>query len=64
MKTINQLVFTLSLALVSVSNAFATPEGPANPVFNTPEIDANIAVLGLGLLAGVMSLVSEYRRKK
>lgn len=62
MKIINQLGFTLSLLLVSISNAFATPLGATVP--NAPEIDANIAVLGLGLLAGVMSLVSEYRRKK
>lgn len=57
MKAINQLGFMLSLALISVSDAFAQ-------VTNVPEIDAGSAVLGLGLLAGLLSLVSEYRRKK
>lgn len=60
MKTINKFGFALFLSLTSITQVFADVSTP-RPV---PEIDANIAVLGLGLLAGIVSLASEYRRKK
>jgi hypothetical protein len=60
MKTINKLGFMAAFALISINNAFA---GVTPPAANTPEMDGSIAVLGLGLLAGVLGLVAEYRRK-
>ncbi|KJV05353.1 hypothetical protein [Methylocucumis oryzae] len=60
MNMIKNLSAVAALTFISVSNVFATTYTP-RPV---PEMDASIAVLGLGLLAGVLGLVSEYRRKK
>ncbi len=58
MKKINKFGLILSLVLIGMNQSFAGFN------YDVPEMDANIAVLGLGLLAGVMGLVSEYRRKK
>ncbi len=57
MKLINKFGFILSLAILSIGDAFALRP----PV---PEMDSGVAVLGLGLLVGLLSLASEYRRKK
>jgi len=61
MNMIKNLSAIAALTFISVSNVFATPTTGRPGV---PEMDAGIAVLGLGLLAGVLGLVSEYRRKK
>lgn len=58
MKKINKLGLMLSLAFMGMNQAIAEYN------YDVPEIDASISVLGLGLLAGIVSLVSEYRRKK
>lgn len=60
MNMIKNLSAIAALTFISVSNVFATPT-TGRPV---PEMDASIAVLGLGLLAGVLGLMSEYRRRK
>lgn len=58
MKKINKLGLMLSLAFMGMNQAIAGFN------YDVPEIDASISVLGLGLLAGIVSLVSEHRRKK
>ncbi|GAB6142103.1 hypothetical protein JCM14076_28320 [Methylosoma difficile] len=54
MKLANKFIFLVSLMLMGLNSAHASP---------VPEIDAGSAFLGLGLMAGLLGLLSEYRRK-
>jgi len=57
MKKLSQFILFLTLISASV---FAN----ALPVQTAPEMDASFAVIGLGLLSGVIALVAERRRGK
>lgn len=58
MHKISYTAFLLFLSTLSTL-AFAGPP----PLASTPEIDAGSALLGIGLLAGIVGLFIEYRRK-
>lgn len=57
MRNLTKLTLSLSILLLSIQNTFA------NGSFNTPEIDTSSAALGLGLMAGLVALISEFRQK-
>ena len=57
MKKIKNLGLAVSLVLIGLQQAVAAP------VLGTPEISASSAVLGLGLMAGLVAFISERRRK-
>ncbi|TAK62446.1 hypothetical protein [Methylobacter sp.] len=59
MKTLIQTTLFLSLALTSLfANAQTAPDR-----VSAPEIGIDSAVLGIGLLTGLVALISERRRK-
>lgn len=61
MKTLTNLGLTASLVLIGMQQAVAGPV--FGPVVSTPEISASSAVLGLGLMAGLVAFISERRKK-
>ncbi|WP_347988999.1 hypothetical protein [Methylomonas sp. AM2-LC] len=65
MKKLSQFIMFLSLVSVTfLANANPAPLPSPGGVSVAPEMDANFAIIGLGLLSGVIALVAERRRGK
>ena len=65
MKKLSQFILFLTLISASVfANAFPVQTGQGGNIGSAPEMDASFAVIGLGLLSGVIALVAERRRGK
>ena len=59
MKILTKLYLGLSLALIGLNGSVA-----GAGTVGVPEMDTSIAALGLGLAAGIVTLITEYRRRK
>ena len=62
MKSLARLGSATALFLFSVQSYAGSSYGGSYS--STPEMDAGMAALGIGLLAGVVALVAERRRRK
>ncbi|MGD0961794.1 MAG: hypothetical protein ABSB19_18440 [Methylomonas sp.] len=62
MKKFSQFGLFVALASASVF-AQAQFTSPNAPISSVPEIDGGLAVLGLGLLSGILAIAAERRGK-
>ncbi len=62
MNKLKSLALTTSLFLIGLQQVSAAAK-LAGDTLATPEMSASSAALGLGLMAGLVALISEHRRK-